>query len=455
MLLAIGAYAWYTRHPSAADVLGAKIALPDSEKAALEKLLDAAGVPPHAVRVIEVEPEQPCWSHHYRQTLDHRLGVYRQYGRFGENCIGIDQGQIVGLSLVDTELTDLTPLADLPALRNLQLRNARIETIDGLPDPCPWERVNLAQNALRDIKPLLACADLKELDVSFNRLESLPDLRSLVRLEQLDARKNVLTDVGGIARHPILQRLDLGANRLASTDSLSNMPWLETLFLGSNALTSLEGLHDLPALKSLYADANRLTAVDMQLPSLPVLRHVSLSGNPIAEMPPGFIRQEDRWGATTIMPEDRLMPVINMAQTPLAQRFGMDDRAHHDPAHRYDVASLPRGRGRAQGTTRRGRSGYGPFSSGVHMEGTIDWLDGTHSESFSVDRGLNVTVTASVEKGRLRVYLGTSEGYYYGLAIPGHPLEISGRLITGTSSYFVYFESEGQRVEGIRWTVDG
>lgn len=119
------------------------------------------------------------------------------------------------------------------------------------------------------------------------------------------------------------------------------------------------------------------------------------------------------------------------------------------------VSELPRGRGRVQGSRRRGRVRTG-FSKGVDAEGTIRWMSGRHSVSFDTDAGLTVTATASVERGRFRVYLRDpdSEGYRWAEARPGEPLRLSGRLISGLKSYFIYVEAVGYgRAEGVRWTV--
>lgn len=115
---------------------------------------------------------------------------------------------------------------------------------------------------------------------------------------------------------------------------------------------------------------------------------------------------------------------------------------------------LPRGSGRTQGTRRRARSGTG-LASGLSAEGSMRWMRGARSIPFDVDAALMVTVTASVEQGRFRVYLGEGERYRWAEATAEQPLEISGRLLTGTSVYFFFAEAIGGRAEGIQWTVDG
>ena len=273
VLIALGVYAFYMRHPTVAAILNGKIMLPEGEAAALDALLADADVAPDRVRVVRSDPDTPCWSHAYRKWWESKLRVYRRFGRFGNNCIGIDRGQVIGVSLVDTQLADMTPLADLPALRHLQLRDARIETLAGIPPDCKWTEVNLAQNTLTDLAPLTRCTALERLDVSFNRLTTLPDLKPLARLELLEASNNELTD--------------FSVNRLTSAEGLAGLLRLQSLLLGSNDLTSLQPLKNLPALRWLNAYGNPLQTLDLP-PDSPALSLIDVSGSLIREMPDGF-----------------------------------------------------------------------------------------------------------------------------------------------------------------------
>ena len=318
VMLTLGVYAFYMRHPTVAAVLNGKVSLPERETAALDALLADAGVLPDRVRVVYADPHTPCWSHAYRKWWESKLRVYRRFGRFGENCIGIDRGQVISVSLVDTHLADMTPLADLPALRHLQLRDARIEALAGIPPDCQWTEVNLAQNALTDLAPLTCCTALERLDVSFNRLAVLPDLKPLARLEWLEASNNELTDISGLAHHPALKSIHLSVNRLTSAQGLDGLPRLESLLLGSNDLTSLRGLKNLPRLRWLNAYGNQLQTLDLPSDS-PALGMIDVSGNPIRDLPSGFTYTGGEHRGPTLTTIDGKFVRIGIVGTPLAE----------------------------------------------------------------------------------------------------------------------------------------
>ena len=455
LVLGLVGYNWYTRHATFASVQGGGFSLPASEVEAVEELLADAGVAPQRVRVVETSPEQPCWSYDHWSRLDVWLRVYRRFGRFSGriNCLGIDRGRVVSLSLVDTELADLYPLTRLPDLRSLYLSGNRIEHLDSTPKPCQWTYLSLESNGLIDGAALADCTQLETLDISHNRLTTLPSLQALERLEKLDASNNEITAVTGLASHPSLQQVNLYGNRLTTLDAIAGLPRLDYLNVSGNMLETLDGLRDLPALRRLEAGSNRIAAVDVEgLTAFPGLRAVGLSGNNIRAVPPGFAYDAR---TATLRPEGGA-PELDLRQNPVAEGLEADAVARHDGTAIHHVAELPRGRGRFQGSTRRGRERNGVLSSGLDAQGTAVWFDGAQSISFDLHRGISVTATASVEKGRLRLYLEDADGgYRYAVAIPGKPLRISGPLISLGRGYFIYLESVDGRVEGLRWTVSG
>jgi hypothetical protein len=261
--------------------------------------------------------------------------------------------------------------------------------------------------------------------------------------------------VRGLKGHPSLREVQLYDNRLTSAAGLDAMPWLERLTLSNNALTTLADLDALPALERLDVASNRLGRLEAAwLARLPQLKRVNASGNPLQTMPGGFVRDPDAPSyAVQIKPVNAPWPVVRVGQTPLAEAVRQDAYAAHDAAQVHRVEELPRTRGRWQKVQSKTRSRSG-LSTTAHEEGRAEYLDGVQSRSFDIDQAVMVTATATVERGRLRVYLKHREGGYgYAEAIPGKPLRITGRLITGPTKYLVYFQSVDGRAEGVRWEI--
>ncbi len=455
-LLSAAVGAWTFRHSSFRAVQRRRLAVNRNDVAAVEALLADAEVDPGRVLVVFTDPEKPAWNHRWG-WLDFHLRVYKRFGAYysGLNVVGLDGGRVVSLSLVDTQLSNLVPLIDLPMLHTLRLRDNRIETLAGIPPNCRWTHLDLSNNDLTSLDAVEDCTDLRELHLERTQLSALPSLHTLVHLEKLNGRYNMLQDASGLTGHPSLKDVDLYGNRLTSAVAFDGLPWLERLNLGGNALTTLEGLGHLPALKNLDVVSNRLSHLDEQWWSgCPALQHVSAARNPIQALPPGFVHRND--AATyevQIQPEGKPWPCIEVRDTPIAEQLQQQTYAAHDGTQVHRVSVLPRAHGRWQKAWSSGATRTG-LSSGVHEQGHADWLQGVQARTFAVDEAVTVTITASVEHGRLRVYLRDGTHYQYTEAIPGKPLRISGSLITGTDRYVAYFEAVGGRAERLVWSIE-
>ena len=460
--LCIGYY-WYTRHVNGQHTLDGKLGLESADIYALEKLLEAASVSPGNVRVVEVALDEPCWYADW-SSVDRLLGVYKRFGAFGENCIGVTDKKIVSISLVHHELESTALLEGMQSLQTIQLREGRIQHFAEISSMPAWKHLNLQSNALRDVSALKKCRALEMLDLSFNEIQALEGLAMLQQLTRFHADNNDIERIEGLENHSALKRLVLTNNNLSSLAALTGMTQLEELHVSGNQISTLQELDSFPALRSIRAGSNPISSLDRGLlDEFPRLRHVALYQTDIASVPAGFVSGAKNSGLAEIVTEEmhtdnfpRMR--VDISGTPLAEQLASTQLAWEEEQLAkggvVTVDALPQGRGRAQGTKQSGSAG-GFLSQSVNAQGTMMWLEGTHSVGFdALNQSVGVTVKASVEKGRLRVYLKNSEGgFYYALAGPQYPLEISGYLLTGSSKYFIYFESVNGRAEGISWSV--
>ena len=415
------AAAWWAAPRSADGASG-----PDA--AALADLLYAAGLDASAVRLVEAEG--PC-----ERARPGRIArtVGRWLGRtFDAGCVGVWDGRVVSVALEGATLADLRRLAPLPALRHVALRDGALRSLDGLDDRCPWRTLDVSGTALTGLDGLEACAHLETLDASRTPIRSVPSLAGLEALTALDLSGTLVSDVSG-----------LGA------------PAIESLSLADTPVRSLDAVPALPALRQLRLEGTRLEALDLaDLRRWPALAWVWLGRSPLA-------RVEGAHAVDYALrdPVVRVSPDLGLsvAGTPFGDRLAAEARAAHDGTARHAAEGLPAMRGRWQGSTRESRTKTG-LSTGLEARGTAEWLRGARTLAFGVDRGVVVTVEASVEAGRLRVYVGSGlgeSGIVYAEAIPGAPLRVSGPLLSVGRGYFVAVEAVGGRAEGVRWSVRG
>ncbi|MEL6349563.1 MAG: leucine-rich repeat domain-containing protein, partial [Myxococcota bacterium] len=152
------------------------------------------------------------------------------------------------------ELSDLSPLTTLPALRNLSLTHAL-----GVRDLLPLASTQLtslsiagAEN-LTDLSPLAMIPTLTQLNLSNNTaITDLSPLSRLTRLESLDLRRcRSVKDVSALVNLTNMRRLILDdCPEIRDLSPLSGMTQLETLHISRcPQITDLAPLDGIPALK--------------------------------------------------------------------------------------------------------------------------------------------------------------------------------------------------------------
>lgn len=218
-------------------------------------------------------------------------------------------GSLTGLTQLDLGRNGIrgkgaVGLAGLLALTFLDLRGNGIgakgaEALIGLSN---LAELNLSHNGVRD-RGARAVAKLKKLThLVVDRNEIGPEgaraLATLPNLVDLDLHENGLGDEGAraLSRLKGLRRLNVSYNKIGDEGAraLASMPSLASLSITDNEVGD-EGARALASSKGLgllYASDNRITDA-RPFSSAPSLWSLTLSGNPIADVPPGLLN--DRW----------------------------------------------------------------------------------------------------------------------------------------------------------------
>ncbi|XP_060606881.1 leucine-rich repeat-containing protein 23-like [Ruditapes philippinarum] len=189
--------------------------------------------------------------------------------------------------------------------------------------------VDVSKNNLKDISPLSALTHMLTLNANENmlasaKLEEMPFLQVAMfnnnkitttegvnhpMLEHLSMNNNEITKVTGLDAGKLsrLHTLELRGNKLTSTEGICQ-PNLKNLFLGANVIKTLEGMDKLTGVTTVHLRENQLSQLDgfseenkmlqyinmrgnnvsdvkeiKKLASIPMLRALVLSENPVAE----------------------------------------------------------------------------------------------------------------------------------------------------------------------------
>ncbi len=201
----------------------------------------------------------------------------------------------------------------LRALRRLGLGNNRIDTLaEGVEALRELVSLDLSENRLRVVPHWIgSLARLREISVFANRLvEVSVALFAIKSLERLDVSMNQLAGLPSLmdCRLSRLQAFDASDNRLTTLPAgLFRLRGLRTLDLANNRLASIDGLAGLALLEDLDVSRNELRSVMSALRTLPRLRRVDVSFNPIThEELAETSRYEERRANTAAAVEQRV-----------------------------------------------------------------------------------------------------------------------------------------------------
>ena len=211
--------------------------------------------------------------------------------------------------LSGSDLTfDLTPLALLTTLQELNLYNCNLNTEElsaigsltglqrltlsncGLSTVSPLEKLtgrtdlDLNENSVRNISPLSRMRSLAQLHMRGNALVSLDALADLTQLEVLDISYNSVLSLAPLAACSALKELNAENNRISTTSELGSFFGLTSLNLKHNELEDVASLSAYTKLEVLNLADNKLTDISSLSP-LTALRQLDFSNNQVEALP--------------------------------------------------------------------------------------------------------------------------------------------------------------------------
>jgi small GTP-binding protein len=210
-----------------------------------------------------------------------------------------EQQQLVGLSLKNFNLNDITFLSQFTQLQSLVLaNNPNITDLTKLKELKNLTYLSLAGNKITDITTLKEFNTLIYLDLAGNKIINLTALKELKCLEQLDLSYNQITELTSLKELKTLTTLDLHKNKIINLTGLGELKNLVCLDLASNRITELTALKDLKKLTALNLSFNQIRKLPSWMPDfeLDIKRDwledgLCIQGNPLEFPPPEIIKQ--------------------------------------------------------------------------------------------------------------------------------------------------------------------
>ncbi|KAL4227150.1 hypothetical protein ACF0H5_015123 [Mactra antiquata] len=184
------------------------------------------------------------------------------------------------------QLTDLSPLSQLPYLLVLDASHNKLTTVLDFKPPKNLKEVDLSFNEIEVITDLSAHHSLTKLNIDNNQIKIIQGLENCGRLKSLSLAHNKIEKIQGLDNLPI-RYLNLCHNKLTRIENLESLHVIQQINFSGNKIRSLKGLQDHSLLECLDLEDNEVIDITeiKYIKELQMLRQLNLLRNPIQELP--------------------------------------------------------------------------------------------------------------------------------------------------------------------------
>ena len=153
-----------------------------------------------------------------------------------------------------TKITDLTPLAKLIDLQELDLSGTAVADLAPLANLAGLRQLSVARTSIKDLAALRGLVGLQQLDLSATHVTDLSPLMQLSALQQLDVSDTPIENLNPLARLVSLQELNLSRTQVTVLAPLNELQKLRTLILDGLGMTNFDAVKHLPDLNKLRGE---------------------------------------------------------------------------------------------------------------------------------------------------------------------------------------------------------
>ncbi len=192
---------------------------------------------------------------------------------------------LTGLSLADTAVVDLAPLANLASLQELQLSQTGVTDLAPIAGLTSLQTIELDHTGVTDLAPLAGLTALETLwlaDTAVADLTPLSGHSALQLLQLAGSRVDDLTPIAGISN---IYALSIDGTAVTDLAPIADLSKLQVLFLSNTTVSDLSPLAGLTDLETLWFAKTRVADLT-PLAGLTALQDISLADTTITDLAP-------------------------------------------------------------------------------------------------------------------------------------------------------------------------
>ncbi|MGN0631143.1 MAG: leucine-rich repeat domain-containing protein [Ruminococcus sp.] len=193
---------------------------------------------------------------------------------------------LYNMSMGGNMISDISMLADLENITEIELSNNQISDISALAEHYKLSDVDLSKNQIEDISPLHECFHISTLDISGNKISDISVLEYIDDLSYLTMNDNQIEDISVLSKCSNIKdstSMKLQNNKIKDISALSEFTSLNYLYIYGNEITDVSPLASCSSLQGLYMYNNNVSDLS-SLTSLSNLSTIIAFDNPIADL---------------------------------------------------------------------------------------------------------------------------------------------------------------------------
>jgi len=151
----------------------------------------------------------------------------------------------------NAEVSDLSPLAELPHLEDLKAERTKVSDVSALRNLTRITHLTLTNTQVSQAEPLAGLQNLTQLELSSTKIEDLTFLASLSKLNKLSMNDTIVRDLSAMSELTELSNFSAHNTQVSDISPLAGLLRMTALVLSNTKISSVIPLKDMRLLTTL------------------------------------------------------------------------------------------------------------------------------------------------------------------------------------------------------------
>lgn len=165
---------------------------------------------------------------------------------------------LIKLNISDTKITDLTPLQFLLNLKELIFNNTRISDISTLANNASLEVIEMNNTLVSDISSLARLSGLERLRMNKTNITDISVLKNNKNMKIISFHDTKVATCNILKNYSELEMVGMNNTKVSDISSLAGLKKLKNIFIDNTAVSNILCLTEMEQLERIYCDGSKV-----------------------------------------------------------------------------------------------------------------------------------------------------------------------------------------------------